>query len=238
MKICISAVASGLDAQVDPRFGRCQYFTIVDTDTMEFESIENANIAASGGAGIQSAQFIASKGVETVLTGNVGPNAYTTLQAAGVKIITGVSGTVREVVEAYKSGRFGAPTSGPTVDAHFGTGGGAQFPGQGMEGTPQPPGQGMGGGMGMGRGGGMGMGRGGGMGMGRGGGMGMGRGGGMGMGRGGGMGMSNPGPSPPVSSPQTPISKDQELNALKEQSNALSSQLDAIMERIDKLEKK
>ena len=140
MKICISAVASGLDAQVDPRFGRCQYFTIVDTDTMEFESVENANIAASGGAGIQSAQFIANKGVEVMLTGNVGPNAYTTLQAAGVNIITGVSGTVREVVEAYKSGRFGAPTSGPTVDAHSGMGGG------------MGSGRGIGRGMGMGRG--------------------------------------------------------------------------------------
>jgi len=235
MKICISAVASGLDAQVDPRFGRCQYFTIVDTDTMEFESIENANIAASGGAGIQSAQFIANKGVEVVLTGNVGPNAYTTLQAAGVNILTGVSGTVREVVEAYKGGRFGAPTSGPTVDAHSGMGGAAaQSPGQGMGGIPQPPGQGMGGGMGMGRGGGMGMGRGGGMGMGRGGGMGMGRGGGMG----GGMGMPPSGQFPSGPAPQESRSKDEEINALKETNKALRSQLDTIMERIDKLEKK
>ncbi|MBW1679572.1 MAG: NifB/NifX family molybdenum-iron cluster-binding protein [Deltaproteobacteria bacterium] len=221
MKICISAVASGLDAQVDPRFGRCQYFTIVDTDTMELESVENANIAASGGAGIQSAQFIANKGVEVVLTGNVGPNAYTTLQAAGVNIITGVSGPVREVVEAYKSGRFGAPTSGPTVDAHSGMGGGAaQSPGQDMGKIPQPPGQGMGGGMGMGRGGGMGMGRGGGMGMGR------------------GMGMPPSGQFPSGPAPQEARSKDEELNALKETNKALRSQLDTIMERIDKLEKK
>ena len=211
MKICISAVASGLDAQVDPRFGRCQYFTIVDTDTMEFESIENANIAASGGAGIQSAQFIANKGVEVVLTGNVGPNAYTTLQAAGVNILTGVSGTVREVVEAYKGGRFGAPTSGPTVDAHSGMGGGAaQSPGQGMGGIPQPPGQGMGGGMGMGRGGGM----------------------------GGGMGMPPAGQFPSGPAPQESRSKDEEINALKETNKALRSQLDTIMERMDKLEKK
>jgi len=67
-----------------------------------------------------------------VLTGNVGPNAYSTLQAAGIKIITAVSGTVREVVEAYKSGKLAPPTSGPTVESHFGTGGTTQFPGQGM----------------------------------------------------------------------------------------------------------
>jgi len=155
VKICVSASAPGLDAQVDPRFGRCQYFTIVNTDTMEFESIENANAAAMGGAGIQSAQFVANRGVEAVLTGNVGPNAYSTLQAAGVKIITGVSGTVRKVVEAYKMGKIAPPLSGPTVESHFGMGSSAQFPGQGMSG-----GRGMGRGMGKGRGGGMGTGKG------------------------------------------------------------------------------
>ena len=120
MKICITAAGQGLDAGVDPRFGRCQYFTIVDPDTMEFESLENAQIAASGGAGIQAAQVVANKGVEVVLTGNVGPNAYHTLQAAGIKIITGVAGKVREALESYKSGRLQPFASGPSAGAHFG----------------------------------------------------------------------------------------------------------------------
>ncbi|HJX30259.1 MAG TPA: NifB/NifX family molybdenum-iron cluster-binding protein [Thermodesulfobacteriota bacterium] len=157
MKVCVSATAPGLDAQVDSRFGRCQYFAIVDPDTMECESIPNANIAAMGGAGIQSAQFIANKGVGVVLTGNVGPNAHSTLQAAGVEIITGVSGTVRQVIEAYKGKKLGSPVSGPTVASHAGMGNSAQPSGQGI-GTG---GMGMGGGMGRGGGGGMG----GGMGM-------------------------------------------------------------------------
>lgn len=120
MKICITAAGQGLDAEIDPRFGRCQYFTIVDPDTMEFESLENAQIAASGGAGIQAAQVVGGKGVEVVLTGNVGPNAYHTLQAAGIKIITGVAGKVREAVEGYKSGSLQPFASGPSAGAHFG----------------------------------------------------------------------------------------------------------------------
>ena len=120
MKICITAAGQGLDAEIDPRFGRCQYFTIVDPDTMEFESLENAQIAASGGAGIQAAQVVGGKEVEVVLTGNVGPNAYHTLQAAGIKIITGVTGKVREAVEGYKSGRLQPFASGPSAGAHFG----------------------------------------------------------------------------------------------------------------------
>jgi len=73
MKIALSATAPSLDADVDPRFGRCQYFVIVDPQSMEFETLDNSSAMASGGAGISTGQMIASKGVETVLTGNCGP---------------------------------------------------------------------------------------------------------------------------------------------------------------------
>ena len=136
MKIAISAAGPDLDAEVDPRFGRCQYFVIVDPETMEFEAIENTNLMASGGAGIASAQTVADKEVQAVLTGNCGPNAYQTLDAAGIEVITGVSGKIRSAIEKYKSGQFRS-TSGPTVGAHAGMGGGAGInltmrPGMGM----------------------------------------------------------------------------------------------------------
>jgi len=76
MKIAISATGTTLDAEVDPRFGRCQGFIIADTETDEYEAIDNASAMAAGGAGISTAQMIAGKGVEAVLTGNCGPNAY------------------------------------------------------------------------------------------------------------------------------------------------------------------
>jgi predicted Fe-Mo cluster-binding NifX family protein len=123
LKIAISATGPSLDAEVDPRFGRCQYFLVVDPDTMEFEAIDNTNKMASGGAGIASAQAVAGKGVQLVLTGNCGPNASQTLSGAGIQVITGVSGKIKDVVEGYKSGRY-KTTSGPNVSAHFGMGGG------------------------------------------------------------------------------------------------------------------
>ncbi|MFC1847834.1 NifB/NifX family molybdenum-iron cluster-binding protein [Chloroflexota bacterium] len=131
MRIGISATNPSLDAEVDPRFGRCQYFVVVDPDTMEFETLENSNQMASGGAGIASAQLVASKDVQVVLTGNCGPNAYQTLDAAGIEVITGVFGKVRDAIEGYKSGRY-QPTSGPTVGAHHGMGGGGSGKGIGM----------------------------------------------------------------------------------------------------------
>lgn len=141
MKIGISATGPALDAEVNPRFGRCQYFIIVDPETMQFEAIENTSVMASGGAGISAAQMVASKGIEAVLTGNCGPNAYQVLSAAGIKVITGVSGKVQDVIQGYKSGQF-QTGSQPNAPGHFGTG---ASPGMGM-------GRGMGRGMSMGRG--------------------------------------------------------------------------------------
>lgn len=130
MKIAVSATAPDLDAEVDPRFGRCQYFIVVDPQSMEFEALDNSNAMASGGAGISTAQMIAGKGVEVVLTGNCGPNAYQTLSAAGVQVITGVSGGIKENVEAYKAGRL-QPNTRPSVGSHHGMGMGCGM-GRGM----------------------------------------------------------------------------------------------------------
>lgn len=156
MKLAVSSTGPDLDSQVDLRFGRCQYFIIVDPESMEFEAIENPNIQAPSGAGIATAQMVAQRGIEAVITGNVGPNAYQTLSAAGVKIIVGASGRVREAVEQYKKGQL-KPTAGPSVGAHFGVG---MYPGMGGFGPGMGAGMGIGRGMGMGRGAGMGWGMG------------------------------------------------------------------------------
>jgi len=121
MKICVTAVACSLDAQVDPRFGRCPYFVIVDSETMQFEAIPNVALGAMSGAGIQAAQTVASRGVKVLITGNVGPNAFQALSAAGIKVVTGAFGTVRGVIEKYKRGEL-KETGAPTVRGHFGMG--------------------------------------------------------------------------------------------------------------------
>ena len=119
MKICITSQGNDLNSQVDPRFGRCQYYIFVDTDTYKFEAVENPNIGSMGGAGIQSGQLVASKGVKIVITGNVGPNAFQTLQSAGVDIITGVSDSVKEAIEKYNKGEL-KPSQAPSVNSKFG----------------------------------------------------------------------------------------------------------------------
>ena len=153
MKIAVSSSGKDLDSQIDPRFGRCAYFVIVETDDMSFEAFDNENIALGGGAGIQSAQFVASKGAKMVITGNCGPNAVQTLSAAHVEVFVGQSGTVREAIERYTRGDIKSTTT-PNVADHYGMGGGAGL-GRGMSmgsGGGMGKGRGIGRGMGMGRG--------------------------------------------------------------------------------------
>jgi predicted Fe-Mo cluster-binding NifX family protein len=138
MTVCITSTGPGLDSEMDPRFGRCQYFLFVDLETLGCEAVENPNIGAAGGAGIQSAQLVANKGVEALITGQVGPNAFTTLQAAGIKILTGASGKVREVLDKYQKGQISSSAQGPTVRAHFGMGMGRGM-GRGFQPPSAPP---------------------------------------------------------------------------------------------------
>jgi predicted Fe-Mo cluster-binding NifX family protein len=236
MKLAVTSTGPTLDDSVEARFGRCAFFLIIDSETLEIEPVENPNIALGGGAGIQSAQLMANKGVSVVLTGNCGPNAFRTFGAAGIQVITGVSGQVRQAVTQYKSGQLAVSTD-PSVESHFGMGGGL--------GTGGSMGSSIGTGGGTGRGMGMGGGRGMGRGMGMGGGKGMGRGMGMGGGRGmgGGMGMGRYGgniqpTNEEMNSPMAPPNEKDELDALKEQANILREQMEFITARIKELEDK
>jgi predicted Fe-Mo cluster-binding NifX family protein/ferredoxin len=240
MKIAVTSTGPTLDDDVEARFGRCQYFLLIDTETMQCEAIENPNIALGGGAGIQSAQLMSEKGVKVVLTGNCGPNAFNVFGQAGIQVIVGVSGPVRNAVEQFKAGTFPS-ASGPSVAGHFGMNPAPARPGS--TGQPMPGLLGQGGGMGM-RGG-RGMGKGMGRGMGCGGGMG--RGMGKGMGRGGGMGR---GMGMPVAA-STPLvgaaagfaqgtgaqmDPERELTALKQQAELLEQQKRQLNSRIAQLE--
>jgi len=121
MNIAISASGPTLDSEVNPRFGRCEQFIILDPETMHFTVLANTGQSAGGGAGIATAQHILKEGIGAVLTGNCGPNAHQVLSAAGVKVITGVSGNIRDAVEVYKKDGY-SPSGQANVGDHFGMG--------------------------------------------------------------------------------------------------------------------
>jgi predicted Fe-Mo cluster-binding NifX family protein len=122
MKIAVTAQSDNLDAELSPFFGRAPHFVFVHPETMEFEACSNPGLTARGGAGIQAAQFVVQHEVASVVTGNVGPNAYGVLQAANVPIYLAGPGTVRQAIDRFKAGGL-QPLQQPTAEAHSGMGG-------------------------------------------------------------------------------------------------------------------
>ncbi len=141
MKLCITSTGKDIDANVDSTFGRASYFLIIDTDSLAVEVLENTAATTGQGAGIAAAQLISNKGVDGVLTGYVGPNAFNALQASGIKVFEGASSqeTVKEAIAKFNKNEY-KEASGPTDTPGFGRGRG------------QGPGRGMGRGMGRGKG--------------------------------------------------------------------------------------
>ncbi|TET71947.1 dinitrogenase iron-molybdenum cofactor biosynthesis protein, partial [Candidatus Bathyarchaeota archaeon] len=87
MRIAVSSTGGSIDSTLSPRFGRCPYYVIVDTETMAHEAVPNASMDAPSGAGIAAAQTIAQRGVKAVLTGRLGPNATQVLSQAGIEMV-------------------------------------------------------------------------------------------------------------------------------------------------------
>ena len=119
MKVVITSQGKELSSQVDPRFGRAKYFIVVDINSGEFTTHDNSqNLNASQGAGIQAGQNVINLGAEAVVTGNVGPKAFRTLQAGNVKIYVGAVGTVADVIEQLKEGKL-QEASQANVEGHW-----------------------------------------------------------------------------------------------------------------------
>ena len=119
MKLAVTSQGKTLQSPLDPRFGRAKYFMVVDTETGAFSAVDNAvNLNAAQGAGIQAGKRVAELGVNALITGHVGPKAFSTLQAAGVKIHIGTAGTVAEAIEQFKAGKLKAAGSAD-VEGHW-----------------------------------------------------------------------------------------------------------------------
>jgi predicted Fe-Mo cluster-binding NifX family protein len=121
MKICFTAEDKTLTSPIDPRFGRCQFLLFIDSENEKIiKIIDNTQIATWRGAGIATAQKIANENTQVVITGNIGPNAFTALQSADIEIITDVSNlTVKQALKKFKTNEF-EKTKKPSVIGHFG----------------------------------------------------------------------------------------------------------------------
>ena len=120
MKIAVTSSGRKPDSPMDARFGRAGYFLVFDTDTEEYEIIDNASGRDTmQGAGVQAGELLSDRGISMLITGHCGPKAFRVLEAAGIKIMLKSGGTVEQAIESYTKG--GLETAhGPDVDSHWG----------------------------------------------------------------------------------------------------------------------
>jgi predicted Fe-Mo cluster-binding NifX family protein len=119
MKIAITCTKNEIDADVDQRFGRAPYFLIYNIDDDSFEFIENTqSLNLPQGAGVQAVKTVLDKGVNAVLTGHCGPNAFTALSKANIKIFLNVKGTLKDAFQAFKNRQLEEATT-PDVEGHW-----------------------------------------------------------------------------------------------------------------------
>jgi predicted Fe-Mo cluster-binding NifX family protein len=119
MKIAITALDKELSSEIDPRFGRAKWLIVVNTETGEFKAHDNSlNLNAVQGAGIQTAQNIANLDVEAVITGNVGPNAFKTLNASGIRIFLTEKQMVQEAIDSFKADKL-TEVNKANVEGHW-----------------------------------------------------------------------------------------------------------------------
>ncbi|MCD4846819.1 MAG: NifB/NifX family molybdenum-iron cluster-binding protein [Candidatus Aegiribacteria sp.] len=134
MKVIVSSLGKDLDSKISPVFGRAQWFISVDTDDMSYEAFENPSISQSSGAGIMAAQFVLKKGPASVLSANIGPNAFEVLQAGSISCYIAENGTVKETVEAFidkKLDKMGLATA----NSHSGIAGNPEGSSEGNKGN-------------------------------------------------------------------------------------------------------
>lgn len=106
MKIAISSHDGKVNTQFSSRFGRCEYFIFVDSQTRAWEAKSNPAAAARGGAGAQVVQFLSNHHVDVTISGRYGPNAFTALEAAGIRSYLAVEGTPQELLEQFLAGEL------------------------------------------------------------------------------------------------------------------------------------
>ena len=122
MKLAISIAGQTLDSPFDARFGRAESFCLVDSDTGAWSVHANPALSASGGAGVQAAQFVAKLGAQAVVSGAYGPKAYDTLSAGNIQRFLAPGNEARsgaDILAAFRAGQL-TEADGTTHGGHHG----------------------------------------------------------------------------------------------------------------------
>lgn len=106
MKLAISSQDGNFNTPFSARFGRCEFFIIIDTETRVWEAKSNPAATARGGAGAQVVQFLADNGVEATISGRYGPTAFSALDVAGIQTFVAGDGSPAELLDKFLANKL------------------------------------------------------------------------------------------------------------------------------------
>jgi predicted Fe-Mo cluster-binding NifX family protein len=88
----------------------------VDTETNEVSVFPNTS-EHMGGIGLPP-ELIAKKGVHVMLCSGLGPRAIQMFEQFGIEVFVGASGTVKDAINAWKSGKLQLATDENACKEH------------------------------------------------------------------------------------------------------------------------
>lgn len=117
MKVCVPTMGqSGMNEVISPHFGRCPHYTLIDTETNEVEVFPNTS-EHMGGTGLPP-ELIARKGASVMLCSGLGPRAIQMFEQFGIEVFVGASGTVKDAISDWKSGKLQVATDETACKEH------------------------------------------------------------------------------------------------------------------------
>jgi len=109
MFILLGSDGNKLESMIAKRFGHANFYILFDTETNNFQAVENCNRHNH-----DDLQIFLNKGIEAFIVGNIGPYSFEIINLPGIGIYLARTMQVQEAIEKFLKGEL-RQLSEPTV---------------------------------------------------------------------------------------------------------------------------
>lgn len=106
MKIAIPVGKNNISADVYTSLSRAPFFAVYDTDSTDYEFIDNSAASSQGGAGVKAAQLLVDSHVEVLITPRCGQNAADAISATNIRMFKSIDHSISDNLKAWEEGKL------------------------------------------------------------------------------------------------------------------------------------
>jgi predicted Fe-Mo cluster-binding NifX family protein len=126
-KVAVPSEGSTIDSVMSKYFGKAPCYIVYDTKKKGYWTVQNPFYNKKHARGLRVSAMLVNKGVGTTVSPNIGPEPARYFNNNNVKMYIGASGTVRDAINQYLSGKL-VRTEQPNVPTHYGVSGAKPCP--------------------------------------------------------------------------------------------------------------